>query len=186
MKELIEEQDLRDAFAAFRPDAAVFEAGVRSRLSAMPQPQSPFDGSNATSPWLQVAASMIPLSLFNKAVVPGAVIPLAKVSLGYKLWFYAALPAVSVLLMVTATLFALIRIRQAHLSPASKSVGAAQQQLIILKKWWITYGFIPVCLSLVALFLSLSGYAFPMFIFFLCSGGAMLALVTRLGTSGTT
>lgn len=184
MNDLIDEQELRDAFESLRPERDAFEAGVRSRLNAMPQRETASRLGFEDSPWLQVAASMVPLSLFGKAAGTSSAIPLGKVSLGYKLVGYAALPTLSVLFMVGATLLALFRIRKAHISPCSDSMDAAEQESAILLKWWKSFGLIPVCLSFVALVVFLLGYTFPVFIFFLGSGIAMVTLVTRLGRTG--
>ena len=184
MNDLIDEQELRDAFESLRPERDAFEAGVRSRLNSMPQRETPNLRVHEDSPWLQVAASMVPLSLFSKTAITSTAIPIGKASLGYKLVGYAALPALSVLIMVGATLLALFRIRKAHVSPHSDSPNPADQQTAILTKWWKTFGFIPACLSFVALIVFLLGYTFPVFIFFLSSGIAMVALITRLGRAG--
>jgi hypothetical protein len=184
MNDLIDEQELRNALEALRPDRDAFEAGVRSRLNSMPQRETQNLQAYEDSPWLQVAASMVPLSLFSKPAIASTLIPIGKVSLGYKLAGYAALPALSVLIMVGATLIALFRIRKAHVSPLSDSPDAANQQSAILLNWWRSFGFIPACLSFVALIVFLLGYPFPVFIFFLSSGIAMVALITRLGHAG--
>ena len=184
MNDLIDEQELRDALVTLRPNKEAFEAGIRSRLNAKPQLESTKRLLQDDSPWLQVAASMVPLSLFGKAAGTSSAIPLGKISIGYKLVGFAALPAISFLLMVGATLLALFRIRKAQISPGSNSPDAAEQQSTILLQWWKSFGLIPVCLSCIALAVFLMGYAFPVFIFFLSSGIAMVALVTRLGRAG--
>jgi hypothetical protein len=184
MNELIDEQELQDAFQAFRPERNAFEAGVRSRLDTMPQRSATNRLAHEDSPWLQVAASMVPLSFFGKGAGTISAIPLGKVSLGYKLVGYAALLTMSVLVMVGATLLALFRIRKAHDCPLSDSPDASHQQAAILMKWWKSFGVIPASLSFLALIVFLLGYTFPVFIFFLGSGIAMVALVTRLGRAG--
>ena len=184
MNDLIDEQELRDALEALRPERDAFEAGVQNRLNAMPRRETSDRLAPENSPWLQVAASMLPLSVFGKAAGSSSAIPLGKVSLGYKLVGYLALPSMSVLLMVGATLIALFRIRKAHTSTSSDAPDAAEQQTAILVKWWKSFGFIPTCLSFVALIVFLLGYTFPVFIFFLGSGLATVALVTRLGRAG--
>ncbi len=184
MNDLIDEQELRDAFQSLRPERGAFEAGVRSRLNAMPQRKTLHRLAYEDSPWLQVAASMVPLSLFGKGAGTSSAIPIGKVSLVYKIVGYAALPTMSVLLMVGATLIALFRIRKAHTSPHSDSPYATEQQAAILVQWWKHFGYIPACLSFVALIVFLMGYTFPVFIFFLGSGIAMVALVSRLGQAG--
>jgi len=184
MNNLIDEQELRDALEALRPERDAFEAGFRNRLHAMPQRETAKHLDHEDSPWLQVAASMLPLSLFGKVAGTSSAIPLGKVSLGYKLVGYLALPSISVLLMVGATLIALFRIRKAHTSTISNAPDAAEQRTAILLKWMKSFGFIPTSLSVVALIVLLLGYTFPVFIFFLGSGIAMVTLVTRLGRAG--
>ncbi len=184
MTDLIDEQELRDAFEALRPDRDAFEAGVRSRLNSMPRRETQNPPAYEDSPWLQVAASMVPLSLFSKTALTSAAIPIGKASFGYKLVGYAALPALALMVMFGATLLAMFRIRKAHISTPSDAPDADDQKTAILTKWWKSFGFIPACLSFVALIVFLLGYPFPVFIFFLSSGIAMVALVNRLGHAG--
>jgi hypothetical protein len=184
MNDLIDEQELRDALEPLRPEADAFEAGVRKRLRSMPQHRKLDIPAFDDSPWLHVAASMVPLSLIGKTASAHTVMPLGMVPLGYKIIGYVALPSISILLMLGATLIAMFKIRKAQVSPASGDADAAKQSLDVLKNWWWSFGLIPTCLSLIALIAFVSGYTFPVFLFFLGSGFAMVALVTRLGQAG--
>lgn len=184
MNDLIDEQELRDAMQPLRPDPRAFEEGVKGKLEAMTLQKAESTIRFNDSPLLQVAASMVPLSLLSKTTGSSVIVPFGKASLGYKLVGYAALPVLSILVMLGATLLAVFRIRKAQLSPQSDSPDAAQQQSAILIKWWTGMGLIPTGLSFIALVVFLMGYTFPVFIFFAVSGVAMVTLITRLGQAG--
>ncbi len=184
MNDLIDEQELRDAMQPLRTDPLAFEAGVRRKLKAITLQKTESTIRFNDSPWLQVAASMVPLSLLTKTTGSSVIVPLGKASLGYKLVGYAALPVLSILVMFGATLLAVFRIRKAQLSPQSDSPDSAQQQSAILIKWWTGMGLIPTGLSFIALVFFLMGYPFPVFIFFAVSGIAMVTLISRLGHAG--
>jgi hypothetical protein len=183
--DLIDEQELRDSLRPLRPDRDAFESGVRRRLElatrSSPGIQDPLEASGR-SPWLHVAASVIPFHLFGKAAV-GTPIPLGKLSLGYKLIGYAALPATTLLLMVGATIFGLVRIKRAQHTSHTDGVSI-QQQAVAITRWWTQFGVMIGCILVLSLVLIFSGYVLPVFLVFLASGIAMVSLVTRLGRDG--
>ncbi len=184
MNDLIDEQELRDAMQPLRIDPLAFEASVRRKLEEITLQKAESTIRFSDSPWLEVAASMVPLSLLSKTTGSSVIVPFGKASLGYKLVGYAALPVLSILVMLGATLLAVFRIRKAQLSPQSDSPDAAQQQSAILIKWWTGLGLIPSGFSFIALVVFLMGYTFPVFIFFAVSGIAMVTLISRLGHAG--
>ena len=113
MNDLIDEQELRDALRPLRPNRDVFAAEVTRRIEATKRVM--LDNSQADQPfeesqWLRVAASVIPFSSFAKSTSDAVSVSLGTSSLGYKLLGIAALPATTVLLMVGATVFGIVRI----------------------------------------------------------------------------
>lgn len=184
--DLIDEQALRDALRPLRVNRDEFEATVRHRMETASRPavENPeLLQAAEQSPWLQTAASVIPFSIFGKATTGGTSLSLGKVSFGYKLIGYAALPATTLLLMVGATIFGLIRIGKAQRSPRADG-DHAQQQAAAIARWWTQFGVLIACSLVIVLVLIFTGYVLPVCLIFLSSGVAMVSLVTRLGRAG--
>lgn len=184
--DLIDEQELRDALRPLQPDRGAFEAAVRQRLEAAARSSSANQRrfqATEQSPWLQTAAAVIPFSMLGNSAGGGASMSLSKLSFGYKLIGYAALPATTLLLMVGATIFGLVRIGKAQRSP--QTVGdQTQQQAVAIARWWKQFGVLIGCALVLFLTLIVAGYALPVFLIFLSSGVAMVSLVTSLGRAG--
>ena len=185
-KDLIDEQELRDALRSLRPNRDTFEAGVRRRIAPATRAvldNPPVDAASGQSPWLHVAASVIPFSSFAKATVGGSSSSLGTLSFGYKLLAYLALPAVSVFLMLGATLFGFLRIREAQKHPQADG-DQLPQQTVAIATWWRQFGLLVGCFLVLALAAIFTGYVMPVFLIFIASTVAMVSLVTRLGRAG--
>ncbi len=184
--DLIDEQELRDALRLHCPNRDAFEADVVRRIEAAKRvmlENSQADQCCDESEWLHVAASVIPFSSFAKATVGGSSSSLGTLSFGYKLLGYIALPAVSVFLMLGATLFGFLRIREAQKRPQADG-DQSPQQAAAIATWWRQFGLLVggfLILALVAIF---TGYVMPVFLIFIASTVAMVSLVTRLGRAG--
>ncbi len=184
MSDLIEEEEIRKALQTLRPDRDAFEAEVRHRLEGLVQRRSKPQEEEAASPWLQVAASMMPLLLIGKGPIAPAGVSIAKVSFGYKLIGYLALPAMSVLFVLGAGLLALLQVWRTPLRRTTDSGMAEEQSMALLTKWWKTLGLVQLAFPCIAMVLYAMGYEFPLLLFFLVSGLALATLVTRLGELG--
>ncbi len=182
---LIDEADLRTALQALRADPNSFAAGIQQRVQEaeirLRQDGESKDVRLDRSEWLRVAAVVIPLPLLSKGG-GGALVKLSlgQLSLSKKIVAVAALPAIGLLLMVTATIWAIIKIRRAqHGQPAGEIDALKVGE--ITAGWWRQFGVLVVGMSGVLLLLMLTGYAIPVFMIFLVSGITMVSLVTRLG-----
>ena len=185
-EDLMDEHDLRLALLPWRADPKLFAAGVRQRIGqskvrlsqAVDCDQTTMDHSS----WLQTAAAVIPIPLLSKGSASGLV-KLGQLSLGKKLVAWAALPATGLLLMLAATVWAVLKVRQAQRGQPTggTDVGKLAE---VTAQWWRQFGVVNVALSFVLLLLMLSGTMLPMLIIFLVSGAAMVALISRLGQAG--
>ncbi len=160
MNDLIEEEDIRKALQRLRPDRDAFEVEVRRRLNGLVQRRLE-PKEEAASPWLQVAASMMPLLLIGKASIAPAGVSIAKISFGYKLIGYLALPAMSVLFVLGAGLLALIQVWRTPLRRTNDSGMAEEQSMALLTTWWKTFGLVQLAFPCIAIVLYAMGYEFP-------------------------
>lgn len=197
--QLLDEADLRAALLPLRPDPVRFAEGIRRRLQRADGADhsrlgEAGDGAaserrateraterRATerSEWLQTAAAVIPLSLVGKGG-SGGLIKLGQLTLGKKIVALAALPAVGLLLMITASIWAIIKIRRAHRGQPAGDIDVLKTNQV-LAVWWRRFGLVTMGFCAVLLLLMRTGYTLPVFIVFLISGIAMVSLVTKLG-----
>lgn len=184
--ELIDESELRAALQPLRPNPDSFVAGIRQRLDEaeirLRDGESGEEFGDARlddSDWLQAAAAVIPLPLLGKSGGAGLV-KLGQLSLGKKMVAVAALPAIGLLLMVTATIWAIVRIRRAQ---REQLVGDFDAQKVgeVTAGWWRQFGILVIGMSAASLLLMFAGHTIPVFIVFLISGITMVSLITRLG-----
>ena len=184
--QLIEESDLRAALQPWRTDPELFAAKVRQRIDAAELQLTTNEDSDQTrmtrSEWLQTAAAVIPIPLLGKGA-SGGLVKLGQLSLGKKLVAWAALPAIGLLLMVAASIWAFIKIRQAERGQPVGSVDAAKLNEVTAG-WWRQFGLSTAVVSIVMLLLIWTGYTLPLFVIFLLSGAAMVTLISRLGQAG--
>lgn len=184
--DLIDEQEVRDALRPLQPNRDAFQAGVVSRIdgadrATLEDPQ--VDRTATQSQWLHVAVSVIPFSNFAKVTLGGSSSSLGTLSFGYKVLGYIALPAVSLFLMLGATLFGFLRIRAAQEHPQADG-DQLPQQTVAITSWWRQFGLLAGCFLVLALVASFTGYVMPVFLVFIASTVAMVSLVTRLGRAG--
>ncbi|PHR91474.1 MAG: hypothetical protein COA78_34025 [Blastopirellula sp.] len=180
--ELIDEAELRAALQPLRPDPDSFAAGIRQRVeeAEVKLRDQDFDEAKLeNSDWLQVAASVIPLPLFGNAGSSGLV-KLGQLTLGKKMVAVAALPAIGLLLMVTASIWAIIKIRRVQRGQLAGDIDVLKAGEVTAA-WWRQNGYLLGGMSLLMLPLMFTGYTIPVFIIFLVSGIAMVSLITKLG-----
>ena len=181
--ELIDERELRAALRPLRPDRSAFEVTVRQLMDAKRRSRDDLDSDDAKlehSDWLQVAASVIPLPLLCKGTSGSlAKFSLGQLSLGQKLVAITALPAVTLMLMVTATIWAYVQVHRAHRGQQTGNIDP-QRMVEVTARWWRVFGVLVVGMAGMSVLLMLVGYAIPVFVFFLVSGITMVSLITRL------
>ncbi|MEO2019175.1 MAG: hypothetical protein ABGZ53_32935 [Fuerstiella sp.] len=150
---LIDEDELRAALRPLRVDPDAFEQEVRRRMEALEAETTirlrsadvGGDGSRdakfENSGWSGVAASVIPLNVLGKGTSGTGTITasigqtsLSQLSLGQKIVALAAVPAITILLMISATVWACVRIRK---NTIRTTVGQCQSGTINDRAEWL-------------------------------------------------
>ena len=197
--ELIDEDELRAALRPLRVDRDAFEQEVRRRVEASEAEtrvrlrsadvgdDGGRDAKLERSGWLRVAASVIPLNVLGKGTSGTGTVTasfgqysLSHLSLGQKIVALTAIPAIGILLMISATVWAYFRIRKAQLGQQSDSVSQEQLSTELIG-WWKQFGLLIVGLSALSVVLMFVGFVVPVFVVLLISGITMVSLITRLG-----
>ena len=108
--DLIAENELRAALRPHQVDPSTFEAGVRARLE-IAQRRHADEPVMVLSPFLRSAAAFLPLVVLAGCKTTPASAKLAPAAGGYKLLGYLAFPAISLFVLLGATLFSIAKIR---------------------------------------------------------------------------
>ena len=108
--DLIAENELRAALRPHRVDPSAFEARVRGRLE-IAQSRHADEPVVVLSPFLRSAAAFLPLVVLAGCKTTPASAKLAPAAGGYKLLGYLAFPAISLFVLLGATLFSIAKIR---------------------------------------------------------------------------
>ncbi|MGO9468128.1 MAG: hypothetical protein ACLQVF_28680 [Isosphaeraceae bacterium] len=130
---LVPEDDLRAALRPYRVDPGTFESAVRARVS---DSLSHADDSLASlSPVERSAAAFLPLEVIAAGQMPAASFKLIPGIGGYKLLSYVAFPAISLFVLLGATVFSILEIRRIRdensLAPVDGKVLREST-----KQWW--------------------------------------------------
>jgi hypothetical protein len=129
---LVPEDDLRAALRPYRVATDAFEAAVRARLNAsLSRVDDPIAG---LSPALRSAAAFLPLEILTGGQLKGAA-KLAPATGVYKMLSYAAFPAISLFVLLGATVFSVLKIRSIRLENESIPLDdlALREST---KQWW--------------------------------------------------
>jgi hypothetical protein len=130
---LVPEDDLRAALRPHRADPDAFEAAVRARLNASLRRVD--DPIASLSPALRSAAAFLPLEIITGGQLKGAAAKLAPATGVYKLLSYAAFPAISLFVLLGATVFSFSKIRSIQHENRS---GPLDEPAVLAgtKQWW--------------------------------------------------
>jgi hypothetical protein len=134
--ELVDEQDLRDALRPFRTDPSAFEVAVRERMRVQ-QSSGELDPLNELPPAVRAAAAFLPLQLLAGGKVSSAAPTLAG---SQKLLAILAFPAISLFVLLGATIFSVTRIRGARNDSAAEPRGQKEMQKAV-QDWWHDHRF---------------------------------------------
>src|SRR6188474_2460397 len=100
----VSEDEIRAALMPYRAEPGAFEAGVRARLAAAEKERAE-DPLASWWAFLRAAAAFLPLELLTGCkIVPGAA-SLAPTGGAYKMVSYLAYPAISMFVLLGATIF---------------------------------------------------------------------------------
>jgi hypothetical protein len=179
---LVPEESVRRALRPFRADPARFEAAVRERLEAFER-QRAEEPLAAVSPWLRSAAAMLPVPILSGRPVAGALARLAPATGISKLLGYLAFPAISLFVLLGATVISAAKVRS--IQGANRETlpdEAARQEAI--KLWWGRHKWSARLVWAVTMVLFLVGETWPLFVFYILSFGLLIYLLktyARLG-----
>jgi len=179
---LISEDNLRAALRPYRVEPETFEAGVRERLKAA-QRERVDDPLAGLSPLLKCVAAFLPLQLITGCKMPATSAKLAPAAGAYRLLSYLTFPAISLFVLLGATVFSIARIRsiQQENGPGrvdGKAMPDAIAQWWRRHKWgaWLVYG--------VTIALAVVGATWLMFLFYIISFGLLLYVLTSFARLG--
>jgi hypothetical protein len=174
----VPEDQVRDALRPFRADPVQFEAAVFERLETAGQ-RLEDDPLASLSPFLKSVAALLPLPFFTGCKT-SATIPATG---GVKLLGYLAFPAISLFVLLGATIFGFVKIRgiQRQNHPGLGDDPAMNEAVQL---WWRRHRWAAGLVFAATLALMWIGATWLMFLFYLISFGLVvyvLAGFARLG-----
>ncbi|WP_417380753.1 hypothetical protein [Gimesia sp.] len=180
--ELVPESDLRAALRPYQVDANEFEAGIRARIEMGVVPLQ--DESQKTDdPVLTVAATFIPWPLITGGKIAGGGATLSSLTLPQKLLGYAALPAISLFLLVGATFFSTRKIHKVQQENQSDISDAKELQAAV-RQWWRSHRWGAFTVFAAVLILPMIGATWLLFLILLASFGLLLYFLSSFARHG--
>lgn len=180
--ELVPESDLRAALRPYQVDANEFEAGIRARIEVGVVPLQ--DESQKTDdPVLTVAATFIPWPLITGGKIAGGGATLSSLTLPQKLLGYAALPAISLFLLVGATFFSTRKIHKVQKENQSDISDAKELQAAV-RQWWRSHRWGAFTVFAAVLILPMIGSTWLLFLILLASFGLLLYFLSSFARHG--
>ncbi|MFM9960863.1 MAG: hypothetical protein ACKV2Q_06520 [Planctomycetaceae bacterium] len=179
---LVSEEELRAALRPYQVDPATFEAGVRTRLEAA-QRQRADDPLAGRSPFLRSAAAFLPLAILAGCKASPAESKLAPAAGGYKLLSYLAFPAISLFVLLGATVFSVVQIRNSREQNGSRlSDEPAIQEAI--QEWWSRNRLGAFSVVAASIILGMVGATWLLFLFYILSFGILLGILASYAKLG--
>jgi hypothetical protein len=179
---LISEDSLRAVLRPHRVSPESFEAGVRQRLSEAEgqRARNPFAG---LSPMWRAAAAMLPLPFITGCQVKGAAAQLAPAAGLNKLFGYLAFPAISLFLLLGASIVSVAKIRGAqHQNGRPQSDGQAMQESV--RQWWRDHKWGARLVFAATLALQVLGASWLLFVFYIVSFSLLIYVLSSLARLG--
>jgi hypothetical protein len=178
---LVPEDDLRAALRPYRVDPDAFEAAVRARMSASPRREAdPFAG---LSPALRSAAAFLPLEVLTGGQIKGTAAKLAPATGVYKLLSYAAFPAISLFVLLGATVFSILKIRSVRHENGSGPIDELALRAST-KQWWHTHKWGTWLVFAGTIAMSWVGATWLLFLGYIVSFGFLLYVLTSFAKIG--
>ena len=180
--ELVPESDLRSALHTYRVDKDDFEAGIRARIEAAVVPlQNQLQGVD--DPLLTVAATFIPCPLITGGKIVGGGAKLSSLTLSQKLLGYAALPAISLFLMVGAAFFSAVKIRKLQ-KENQTDISDAREMQAAVRQWWRCHRLAAALVFAAVFILPMIGATWLLFLLLLTSFGLLLYFLSSFARIG--
>ncbi|WP_339730483.1 hypothetical protein [uncultured Gimesia sp.] len=180
--ELVSESDLRAALRPHQVDANEFEAGIRVRMEAGVVPLQD-DFLNVDDPMLTIAATFIPCPLITGGKIVGGGTKLSSLTLAQKLLGYAALPAISLFLLIGATFFSARKIHKVQQENQS-DINDAQEMQAAAQQWWRSHRLGAFTVFAAVLILPMIGATWLLFLLLLASFGLLLYFLSSFARYG--
>lgn len=179
---MVSEEELRAALRPFRAEASAFEAGVRARLVAGEKNRSN-EPLARLSPLLRSAAAFLPLEVLAGCQGTAAAAKLGPAGGVSKLLGYLAFPAISLFVLLGATIFSVVKIRGIQ---DQAGTGLSDQAAIqtALGMWWKKHRIAAIVVFIVTMHLMLFGATWLLFAFYLVSFAILLAVLHSLARAG--
>ncbi len=130
---LVPEDDLRAALRPYRVDPGTFESAVRARVSdSLSHANDPLA---SLSPAQRSVAAFLPLEVIAAGQMPAAAYKLVPGIGANKLLSYVAFPAISLFVLLGATVFSILEIRRIR---DEKSLAPVDGKVLreSTKQWW--------------------------------------------------
>jgi hypothetical protein len=180
--DLIPEDELRAALRPFRVDPDSFAADVRERLTAA-EKQRAEEPLARLSPFLRAAAAFLPLEVLAGCQGTAAAAKLAPVGGVYKVISYLAFPAISLFVLLGATIFSVWKIRSIQ---DQNVAGLSDQQAIqmAIHAWWRRHWWSGRAVVAATLILMFVGVPWVLFLFYLVSFGLLLFVLGSFAKLG--
>jgi hypothetical protein len=178
---LVPEDDLRAALRPYRVDPDAFEAAVRARLNASSRRVD--DPSASLSPALQSAAAFLPLEIITGGQMKGAAAKLAPATGVYKLLGYAAFPAISLFVLLGATVFSVLKIRSIRHENGSGPLDELALRAST-KQWWHEHRWSVWLVFAGTIAMSWVGATWLLFLGYIVSFGFLLYVLTSFAKIG--
>jgi hypothetical protein len=180
--DLIPENDLRAVLRPHRVDPQHFEAAVRQRLQSLQAP-SASDPLVRLSPFAKAAAAFLPLEVLAGCQAVPAVTKAAPAGGFYKLLSYLAFPAISLFVLLGATVFSFLKIRSIQ-EQSTANLGDQQATQESIQDWWRQHRLGASVVFAVSLTLMLLGATSLLFLFYLISFGLLLFVLSSFAKIG--
>lgn len=178
---LVPEDQLRAALRPYRVDPEAFEATVRQRLQAAAR-QREDDPLAGLSPLLRSAAACLPLQVITGSKSTAAAAKLVPAG-GYKLLSYAAFPAISLFVLLGATVFSIAKIRSIR-NENGPDLADEQAMREGILQWWRCHKWGAWSVFAGTLGLTLVGATWLLFLMYIISFGLLLYVLTSLARVG--
>ncbi len=178
---LVPEDDLRAALRPYRVDPGTFESAVRARLrDGLSRTHDPLA---SLSPAQRSAAAFLPLEVIAAGQVPAAAFKLVPGMGAHKLLSYVAFPAISLFVLLGATVFSILKIRRIR----DENSSAPVDENVLrdsTKQWWHDnkWGVWSVFAASVAM--AWFGATWLLFLCYIVSLGLLIFALTSLARIG--
>ena len=178
----VPEDQLRDALRSYRAEPGRFEAAVRERLETADRRRQD-DPLACLSPFLRGAAALLPLPFFTGCRASEAAAKTVPAAGGVKLLGYLAFPAISLFVLLGATIFGIAKIHgiQRNNHPGLDDARAETDAVLL---WWKRHKWPAYLVFAATLALMWIGATWLLFLLYIISFGVLLYVLSSFARLG--